>query len=255
MPGLARLDESLRCHVCKDFYNAPVITTCGHTFCSLCIRRHLDMNTRCPICWQETTISQLRANITVADATEAFVRVSEQLKSQAAQTQQDKPETVEPAPKLKACDEQGECPICSSVMPLKQLQTTHIDNCLRRQDRKPSATFSKKIPMPNYMLLSETKLRKMLLDAGLSTKGNKQRLQARFKEYVHQFNANVDSQRPMTRSQLLQVMHNWDTVQQKVSMGSIKDIDASKWSAQYQEDFAELTVQAQKGKSARQHNN
>lgn len=30
-----KLDSSLRCTICKDFYDGPVVLHCGHTFCSL----------------------------------------------------------------------------------------------------------------------------------------------------------------------------------------------------------------------------
>lgn len=30
-----KLDGSVRCTICKDFYDGPVLLHCGHTFCSL----------------------------------------------------------------------------------------------------------------------------------------------------------------------------------------------------------------------------
>ncbi|KAL7283043.1 hypothetical protein ACG7TL_002467 [Trametes sanguinea] len=34
-PGLRALDDALRCDICRDFYDAPVSLSCGHTFCSV----------------------------------------------------------------------------------------------------------------------------------------------------------------------------------------------------------------------------
>ena len=34
-PGLRGLDAALRCKICSELYDAPVILPCGHTFCSL----------------------------------------------------------------------------------------------------------------------------------------------------------------------------------------------------------------------------
>lgn len=50
--SLRSLDASLRCHICRDFYIAPVILPCSHTFCSTCVRSALDEDTRrsCPSC-------------------------------------------------------------------------------------------------------------------------------------------------------------------------------------------------------------
>ncbi|KLJ09108.1 DNA repair protein rad18 [Blastomyces silverae] len=47
---LARVESALRCQVCKDFFDNPVITSCSHTFCSLCIRRCLSTEGKCPAC-------------------------------------------------------------------------------------------------------------------------------------------------------------------------------------------------------------
>lgn len=59
-PELADLDSYLRCQVCKDFLKAPVLTTCGHTFCSICIRRSITESNKCPVCLEETYESGLR---------------------------------------------------------------------------------------------------------------------------------------------------------------------------------------------------
>ena len=34
-PGLRALDNALRCKICQELYEAPVVLTCGHCFCSL----------------------------------------------------------------------------------------------------------------------------------------------------------------------------------------------------------------------------
>jgi DNA repair protein Rad18 len=76
VPGLLPLDSNLRCLICKDFYSAPVITTCQHTFCSLCIRRSLSAEPVCPTC-RATNISDsgLRQNKVVEDLVENFLAV------------------------------------------------------------------------------------------------------------------------------------------------------------------------------------
>src|SRR5436190_5921744 len=76
LPALYSLDSTLRCLICKDFYTAPVITTCLHTFCSLCIRRSLSAEPICPAC-RATNISDsgLRQNKVVAELVENFLVV------------------------------------------------------------------------------------------------------------------------------------------------------------------------------------
>ncbi|EPS32840.1 hypothetical protein PDE_07801 [Penicillium oxalicum 114-2] len=74
---LAPLESSLRCQVCKDFFDTPVITSCSHTFCSLCIRRCLSTEGRCPTCRSGDQELKLRRNWLVQEILEAFKNARE----------------------------------------------------------------------------------------------------------------------------------------------------------------------------------
>ncbi|KAJ5098092.1 hypothetical protein N7532_005093 [Penicillium argentinense] len=69
---LAPLESSLRCQVCKDFFDNPVITSCSHTFCSLCIRRCLSTEGKCPVCRSADQELKLRRNWAVQEFLETF---------------------------------------------------------------------------------------------------------------------------------------------------------------------------------------
>ncbi|KAJ5295660.1 hypothetical protein PENANT_c001G07714 [Penicillium antarcticum] len=69
---LAPLESSLRCQVCKDFFDNPVITSCSHTFCSLCIRRCLSTEGKCPACRSSDQELKLRRNWAVQELVDAF---------------------------------------------------------------------------------------------------------------------------------------------------------------------------------------
>lgn len=73
LSSLMQVEQSLRCHVCKDFFNSPMITSCSHTFCSLCIRRALNTDGKCPLCRAPDQESKLRGNWAIREASEAFV--------------------------------------------------------------------------------------------------------------------------------------------------------------------------------------
>ena len=60
LPALGALDGLLRCFVCKEFFRAPVITACNHSFCSQCIREALVASGQCPLCGSEQYESSLR---------------------------------------------------------------------------------------------------------------------------------------------------------------------------------------------------
>ena len=72
LPQLAPVESALRCQVCKDFYNTPMITTCSHTFCSLCIRRCLTTDGKCPACRAPDQEVRLRRNWIVQELVDAF---------------------------------------------------------------------------------------------------------------------------------------------------------------------------------------
>lgn len=71
---LSSVDAALRCQVCKDFYNTPMITSCAHTFCSLCIRRCLSNDGQCPACRTKDQELKLRFNGAMEELVQAFVK-------------------------------------------------------------------------------------------------------------------------------------------------------------------------------------
>lgn len=74
LASLSALDSSLRCQVCKDFFDTPMMTSCSHSFCSLCIRRCLAADGKCPACRANEDASKLRRNWALAEVVEAFSR-------------------------------------------------------------------------------------------------------------------------------------------------------------------------------------
>ncbi|EJU05522.1 hypothetical protein DACRYDRAFT_113608 [Dacryopinax primogenitus] len=72
---LRTLDRTLRCPICKDLFNAPVLlATCGHSFCSLCIREALKEGEKkeCPACRIPTQESSIKKNIVLEESVEAY---------------------------------------------------------------------------------------------------------------------------------------------------------------------------------------
>lgn len=69
---LSTIESSLRCQVCKDFFTTPMITSCSHTFCSLCIRRYLSQEGKCPACRESDQEIKLRRNWVVEELVANF---------------------------------------------------------------------------------------------------------------------------------------------------------------------------------------
>ncbi|KAK9456769.1 hypothetical protein V1511DRAFT_477320 [Dipodascopsis uninucleata] len=71
------IDSLLRCRICQDFYNGPVIADCTHTFCSLCIRKSIASTPKseqptCPICRTNIQEVRLKKNQCIEEVVEWF---------------------------------------------------------------------------------------------------------------------------------------------------------------------------------------
>lgn len=73
--GLAQVESPMRCQVCKEFMTTPMITSCGHTFCSVCIRRCLANDGLCPACRSSDQELKLRPNKSMEEVVEAFQKM------------------------------------------------------------------------------------------------------------------------------------------------------------------------------------
>ncbi|KAK5634072.1 hypothetical protein RRF57_009786 [Xylaria bambusicola] len=74
LSGLSAVEAALRCQVCKDFYKTPMLTSCNHTFCSLCIRRALSTVGKCPLCRTSEQEVKLRSNWSMEEVVAAFTQ-------------------------------------------------------------------------------------------------------------------------------------------------------------------------------------
>lgn len=72
LPVFEPLEAALRCEMCKEFYSNPVMTSCSHTFCSICIRRSIAADGRCPSCRTALSSDKLAPNIAVREVVMRF---------------------------------------------------------------------------------------------------------------------------------------------------------------------------------------
>ena len=55
-------DKELLCPICMQIIKDAFLTSCGHSFCYMCIITHLDNKSDCPCCASSLTTSQLFPN-------------------------------------------------------------------------------------------------------------------------------------------------------------------------------------------------
>ncbi|KAH0547722.1 hypothetical protein FGG08_000212 [Glutinoglossum americanum] len=178
LPALTTVESALRCQVCKDFYTTPMITSCSHTFCSLCIRRCLATEGKCPTCRGEEQEVKLRKNWALQELVDAFqaarpgvMKLAQRCNLEAGgrlakrklddtRMEMEEPERPSQARKMRALkripsvvDGDGDdyylsddglvpCPICSKRMKEESV-FLHLDRCGQDQKRRESVTPSR----------------------------------------------------------------------------------------------------------------
>lgn len=174
VPLLSELDSLKRCYICKEFFRAPLITSCNHTFCSHCIREYLINNSKCPLCNVELFESNLKRDILLEEIVSCYVRIRPKLLKELKLLNFDReqrtghehptsgPNIVDEVIEISSEGEQinyssspknkrirldnsielVECPVCHQKMAEDFLQTKHIDNCL---EGKPTPVYKPKL--------------------------------------------------------------------------------------------------------------
>ncbi|XP_065272148.1 E3 ubiquitin-protein ligase TRIM7-like [Emys orbicularis] len=75
--SLKRLQAEFLCSICRDYFEEPVIITCGHNFCRACITRHWEQfrdTFPCPECRKEFPEIKLRPNRQLRNAVDLFAK-------------------------------------------------------------------------------------------------------------------------------------------------------------------------------------
>mgnify|MGYP003362163919 CR=1 FL=1 len=316
MPSVSTLDSMLRCQICKGFLRAPVVTSCGHIFCSICVREALSTKGKCPLCQEEIFESGLRKVLLLDGVVEWFKKSRDELLSKlkkvevVSDSQEEstdrllsngssdvidltddvsfsegkankstKSTTEQQTLDIRHCTDGGmrrsssssetvndadmlvQCPVCSKFMTIEKLQGSHIDKCLRGEsdeDYKPENSSPKKRTrkgkrtgsifrdeseinkllqhhkkrkhedtsfqlqserqrirqrIPNLdAMISTNKLREKLNSYGLHTNGSRQRLEARMKQYINLYNANLDALHPVDDRVLIGRLSRWESL-------------------------------------------
>ncbi|KAK3182089.1 E3 ubiquitin-protein ligase rad18 [Lecanicillium sp. MT-2017a] len=248
LSGFAAVESALRCEVCKDFYKTPMITTCSHTFCSICIRRALSSDGKCPLCRAPDQELKLRSNWSMEETVESFTKArqsaldlarnanaaskrspkrkveeahaadntapnAKRLRSSARLSSRTETESSPPVTQTVDVveDSEDEDFVPENKQKEPTTQPTHVLSGGQMQRQQPRNLD--RLPAVNYSMYKEQALRKKLADLGIPNQGPRQLLERRHKEWITIWNANCDAMNPRKRSELLHDLDVWERTQ------------------------------------------
>lgn len=76
--GSETTDREFLCPICMQIIKDAFLTSCGHSFCYMCIITHLDNKNDCPSCASSLTTNQLFPNFLL---NKVFIYISVQFSS------------------------------------------------------------------------------------------------------------------------------------------------------------------------------
>ena len=187
---MSNFEDHLRCPICCEFFDNPMALRCGHSYCSECIRRHLDStlnktaNSRsCPTCSDPAEPSHLHPAKTVDNALQLY----KSLRSELLATMSQEPELARNA----------------SNTNISNKRTSSRDNIASAMNKKKREVNF--IPQKNFHGLSLKKAKDMVSElcekstsVKLSLEGDVDTLAKRHRDFIHLNNSQLHSEKPLS---------------------------------------------------------
>ncbi|XP_038551424.1 nuclear factor 7, brain-like [Micropterus salmoides] len=81
----SRSEEDLCCPVCQEVFRDPVVLSCSHSFCKVCLKRwwRQKQAPECPVCKRRSSRSEPPRNLVLKNLCEAFLQERDQRASEA----------------------------------------------------------------------------------------------------------------------------------------------------------------------------
>eukprot|EP00041_Stephanoeca_diplocostata_P003902 m.39179 g.39179 ORF g.39179 m.39179 type:complete len:313 (+) comp14699_c0_seq1:172-1110(+) len=186
-----QIDNHLRCTICQDLFNIPMmLPSCSHNFCSECIRKHLafkdqkhTFGSSCPQCSAPAKDTELVNNRPL----EHLVIMFRKIRSAA--------QTIDPDGRLTTPDnDERRIP----------LTTTGISD--HHGTSRAPTTKRKRLVNQFYKGYKTADLKKLLQSHKLSSKGPREKLIKRHKDFTLLYNAECDSLIPKSMEECARII-------------------------------------------------
>ncbi|KAG8809107.1 E3 ubiquitin-protein ligase rad18 [Serendipita sp. 399] len=118
------------------------------------------------------------------------------------------------------------------------------------KNKEAENTPTKRLSKVNYDLKSVKQLKELLVEAGLSDKGDVAHWRLKYERWVNLWNAEVDAKQPRTRHVLLREMSEWEKVRLKARPPPKVD-NAQSWMGEHKDQFDHLVANARSNQNPR----
>ena len=205
------LEESLQCPICGDFLNNPMMLKCGHTYCSLCIRKHLDQTINkttynvCPSCREKAEVFDLRKNTVLGTAVQAFQSL--------------RPVALKLAKQSLRIKDNNEDMDIIEVFPST---TSKVSNSAVKFPT--GIAITKKIAQFSFHGSKPDKIKATLVQVSgnsrvkLRLDGSREVMEKRLREFVHLNNAQIDSTAPLSLEDVIRMVNENESLLFKESV-------------------------------------
>ncbi len=205
-------EQNLMCPICQGHYNNPQILNCGHSYCSICIRKHFDKTLNrtssdiCPSCREKADSADLKVNRTLASIVSSFKKLRKELHSTLTANETENSsdvEIVENPKNKKVCNQARDA---------------------------ASTVITQRIPHYSFHGLSKDKVKKTIekltenCKVKLRMDGDKDVLERRLREVIHLNNAQINALQPLTLDQVVRLVNDGDNAKDAEAKKSARSV-------------------------------
>lgn len=204
---LSTLEENLLCPICSGLFNNPHVLRCGHSYCSICIRKHFDANLNrtssdtCPSCREKADSFDLKKNSQLS----SIVRAFRALRPDMLNLIKDAQTVVEERSSTKIQTKSG----------------GFMGNSI-------GVAITRRLPHYNFHGVKKDKVKSTLVQLTSESKvqvrldGDKDVLERRVRAFVHLSNSQVGSDTPLGLDQVVRQLNSEETQMDKESNRNLR---------------------------------